>query len=69
MSNLLLCVKACGGSISHWINPETGKALCGDAPKNRSAGLMRKRAKWMRWIDQSVVGKNICAKCTKRKEG
>lgn len=59
--------RANGGHLVHIVNGETGKALCGHAPKNDSH-IMRARGKWnflpVGWTQPAGHGKySGCRQC------
>lgn len=65
--SLVLCVKACGGQITHWVDTATHVALCGEAPKNRPSAKMKARGRWLQWKDQNAQ-RDVCPKCVAKWE-
>lgn len=64
----LLCVRACGGVISHWVDPDTHEALCGAKPKNDPKSSMPGRGKWLKYRDQDpATKKKMCLTCSEKK--
>lgn len=57
-----------GGSLLHWVNPFTGRALCGHKPAD-NAWRMKKRGKWLYFKDGADVSeRRWCEGCRTRRE-
>lgn len=57
-----------GGSLLHWVDPWSHRALCGHKPAD-TARHMRTRGKWRFIRDGAdLTGRKWCTKCQQRRE-